>query len=263
LAAGAPCEIDLRFTADGHALCLHDQLLDHETTGTGPAVEARRADIERLRQRGNGGEVLDSAPLFLEEVVAAVRHHGAVAPALVQLDVKTPVAALTDQALDRFGRLLGPVAPAFIASGYEWELIERLTAAAPGLHTGFDPLALYRRPDALDADQLRELANRTVAEAPGAAVYYLEAPLVLAALDRGVDLIGAVTAGGTTGALVDAWTIDPGHPRLDSTLRRLLACGVGQITTNDPEALGARLARLDRSPRSSPRRWRWRRQPRT
>ncbi len=258
LTAGVACEVDLRFTADHHALCIHDALLDHETTLTGPVAAAHRAEIEAGRQRGNRGQVLDTGPLFLDEVVAAVRahgrDHGAVGPGLVQLDVKTPVAGLHPEALDRFGALLGPDAPAFIASGYEWALIERLTTAAPGMQAGFDPLAFYRQPQSLRADQLRGLADRTRAEAPGARIYYLEANLVLAGLDRGVDLIDLVS-GGDPDVLIDAWTVDPTRPQLAKVLARLVGAGVGQITTNDPATLGPLVAEAALPPRSG----RWRR----
>lgn len=258
LAAGVPCEVDLRFTADHHALCIHDAVLDHETTLTGPVAMARRVDIETGRQRANRGHPLDTAPLFLDEVVAAVRahgqQHGAVGPGLVQLDVKTPVADLHPEALARFGALLGADAPAFIASGYQWELIERLTGAAPGLRAGFDPLALYRQPQSMPKGQLTALAERTRAEAPGAEIYYLEANLVVAGLDRGVNLVELVTDG-RPGVLVDAWTVDPTRPRLPALLARLIGAGVGQITTNDPATLGPLVAEAALPPRSG----RWRR----
>ena len=231
---GAPCEVDIAFTADGHALCLHDVTLDRETTGRGPVAEAARSQVERLLQRGSDGKGLGSAPLFLDELVATVRQIGVTLPALVQLDVKTPPGALDTNWLARIAGVLGESAPAFIASGYDWETVQRLTAAAPALHAGFDPLAFYPRSCALDATALRALAARTLATAPGASIYYLEARLVLAALDRGVDLVAAVTG---TGARVDAWTIDADLPNLRHVLRRLIAAGCHQITSNDPEAL--------------------------
>jgi len=250
LAAGAPCEVDLRFTADHHALCIHDAVLDHETTLSGPVAAALRTDIEAGRQRANRGRVLDTAPLFLDEVVAAVRAHGSVGPGLVQLDVKTPVAELHPEALARFGAVLGADAPAFIASGYQWDLIERLRAAAPGLRAGFDPLAWYRQPQSMPADQLRALAERTRGEAAEAEIYYLEANLVVAGLDRGVDLVELVT-GGRPGVMVDAWTVDPTRPRLPALLARLVGAGVGQITTNDPAVLGPLVADAALRPRSA------------
>lgn len=49
LAAGAPLEVDLRATADGHWVCLHDATLERETSGAGPIAAQRRVELERLR----------------------------------------------------------------------------------------------------------------------------------------------------------------------------------------------------------------------
>ena len=234
-------EVDLRLTADGHALCLHDRTLDRETSGTGPVAAQLRTDIERLRQRAPDGALLDDAPLFLDELVACVAVAPGINPATVQLDVKLRADALDAAALARFGALLGDSAGRFIASGADWRAVCALADAAPGLHRGFDPLALYPRDLALDADGFRVLAARTLDVAPGAAIYYLEANLVLAALERDVNLVTEVTR---DGAQVDAWTVDADRPQLDSLLRQLIAAGVHQVTSNDPEALAPRIARI-------------------
>jgi glycerophosphoryl diester phosphodiesterase len=234
LKRGAACEIDLVLSADGHALCLHDLDLDRETTGKGPVLQASRSQIETLRQRGNNGAPLASPPLFLDEIVAAVRRIGAQGDGRVQLDIKAPSASFDRLAVERIARVLGETAPAFIASGYEWNTVQRFVAAAPGLRAGFDPLDFYPRSLRLNANEFRALAQRTLATAPDVSIYYLEAKLIIAGLDRGVDLVRAVTGGG---AEVDAWTIDPDTPDLRALLQRLLEAGCRQITTNDPEAL--------------------------
>lgn len=235
LRAGAACEVDIVFTADGHAVCLHDLALDRETTGSGPVAAQTRAAIERLRQRGADGAPLDSPPLFLDEVVDSVRRIVVAAPALVQLDVKPPASDLTPAALAGIAVTLGAEADAFVAGGYDWSVIEAIRRAVPGLHAGFDPLAFYPRSFALDAAQFQALGARARRTAPDASIYYLEATLVLAALDKGVDLVAAVSGGG---ARVDAWTIDADRPDLPNVLRRLVEVGCGQITSNDPDALG-------------------------
>jgi glycerophosphoryl diester phosphodiesterase len=244
LAAGAACEVDLVLTADGHFVCLHDLALDRETTGTGPAAALPRREIERLRQRGTGGDALGTPPLFLDEIVARVRAAGGVAPALVQLDIKVPGRDLTADVLDRLGRTLGDAAPAFVAGGTEWEAVQRLQAASPGLAGGFDPLRLYPRSFRLSADAYRALGAYTFAIAPDASIFYLEASMVLAALDVGVNMVEAVTS---RGALVDAWTVDPSRPDLPRVLSRLVSAGCGQITTNDPETLGPLLQEIARA----------------
>jgi glycerophosphoryl diester phosphodiesterase len=241
LEQGAACEVDIVFSADGHAFCLHDLALDRETTGMGPAARRTRADIERLRQRGHDGTLLDGPPLFLDEIAAMVRASADAAPAQVQLDIKAPVGALTEEALGRLEATIGDIAPQFIAGGYDWTLIRRLTAAVPGLHAGFDPLSHYPRSCALDADGFVKLGKKTIAIAPDAAMYYLEGKLVLAGLERGVNLIEMVCR---DGAAADVWTFDADRRDLRQDLSRVMEAGCHQITSNDPDALWALLEEI-------------------
>lgn len=234
LAAGAALEIDTVLTRDGAFLCIHDQTLDRETTGRGAVRDATRAEIQRLRQRGNDGEPLDEPPLFLDEVVATVRGAASSTGGLVQIDFKEPGARLSDAEVARFATLLGDAAPRFIVSGGEWDPVQRLVGATPGLHFGFDPLGLYRAGLPTDAAGYRAIAETTLRTAPGAAIYYLEARLVLAALEHGVDLVALVKR---DSAEVDAWTLDPTTPGIVASLRTLSSLGCDQITTNDPETI--------------------------
>jgi glycerophosphoryl diester phosphodiesterase len=234
LEAGAAAEVDVVLTRDGHAVCLHDLTLDRETTGSGPVAAASRAEIELLRQRGPDGTALATAPLFLDEVVALVAARARPDGGLMQLDVKEPAARLDRATLDRFGTLLGEAAPRFVAGGTDWAAVKALAAAAPGLKAGFDPLDFYGRKLPGEPAWFRALGDFTYWTAPDAAIFYLEARLVLAGLDAGVDLVALVTR---SGAEVDAWTVDADRPDLRRTLERLIAVGCRQITSNDPEAL--------------------------
>ncbi len=238
LRAGAALEVDVVLTADGHAVCLHDLSLDNETTGTGPVAEASRAEIERLQQRGYNGKPLPSPPLFFDEVVDAARRLGPAAPGIIQLDIKEPPGRLVGYSLDRLIATLDDLVPAFTVGGHDWETIERLVEAAPGLRAGFDPQGLYGERMPTDAAAFRSLATETLTQAPTAAIYYLEADLVMAGLVEGVNLIELVSA---KGAEVDAWTIDLDRASL---LPRLIAAGCHQITTNDPLALAPIVAEI-------------------
>jgi glycerophosphoryl diester phosphodiesterase len=232
LNVGAACEVDIVFTADGHAVCLHDRTLDRETTGHGRVADTTRAEIERLHQRSPDGAALASALLFLDEVVDAVKATPAIAPAQVQLDIKTNADALSAAAVDRFARVVRDASTTFVASAYDWHTVSRLAAAVPGLHAGFDPLAFYPRSFALDAAGFRAVAARTRATAPSATIYYVEARLILAALAQGVDFVRELA-----GTLIDAWTIDADHPRLQDVLQQIIRLGCHQITSNDPDRL--------------------------
>ncbi len=240
LAAGAALEVDLVPTADGHFVCLHDLTLDAETTGAGPVADATRADLMRLRQRGPGGVALDSPPLFLDEVVSAARAGWRRGGGLVQLDVKAP--ERMDAAIfARLRSVIGDQAPRFIASSYDPGFVATLQEALPGVARGFDPLALYARGMPHDAVGFEALAEDTHRLAPDVGIYYLEADLIVAGLDAGVNMVAAVAGGG---AEVDAWTVDADRPGLLEKLRRLIAAGVDQITTNDPDVLTAILEEI-------------------
>jgi len=45
----ATIEIDVRITADGELVCVHDKILDRGTTGSGPVNEATARQIAQLR----------------------------------------------------------------------------------------------------------------------------------------------------------------------------------------------------------------------
>jgi glycerophosphoryl diester phosphodiesterase len=237
LEAGAALEVDLVLTADGDFVCLHDLTLDAETTGTGPVASARRTDLERLRQRGADGAILDDPPLFLDDVVAAVARHRRPDGGLVQLDMKNPPVRLDDAAVARLREALGPHAGHFIAGSTDAGFLDRLRTVMPELTRGFDPLALYGFGAAIpgERDAFARLADEMVRLAPDAAIFYLEADLILAGLQAGVDLVAAAQE---TGAEVDAWTIDTTRPAIRDVLMTLLDLRVDQITTNEPDTLG-------------------------
>ena len=242
LLAGAACEVDIVLTKDGEAFCLHDLSLDRETTGTGLASAATRAQVERLRQRGPDGRVLESPPLFLDEIVDIVREMGARAPG---------PRSTRYQGSSRGDRRRMP----YGGSDRCWAtgLPHSSQADTTGPRSSVSPM---RRRDCV-AGSIRSpsipaiarwtpmrfagSARRPLATAPDADIFYLEARLVLAGLDRGVNLIEMVTG---RGAMVDCWTLDAARPRLRDDVTRLLQAGCTQITTNDPDALSAVIKEL-------------------
>lgn len=230
LAAGASLEIDVRRLADDRWVCLHDDVLDEETDGSGPVAALRSGDAAALRIRGAGY----SPPLLA--ALAAVVAAAPASQALLQLDLKEPAATLTERAVRAFAAAVGPVASRCLLSGCEWPAVARLGAAVPGLRLGYDPYeAAAGRP--LDtADAIAALAQETLATAPDAACFYLWHRTASAALDQGVNPIAILQE---RGAMVDVWTLDPSTPDIASILPRMVAAGADQITTNDPFALQA------------------------
>ena len=221
-------------TGDGHFVCLHDLTLDRETTGTGPVAAVSRDDLMRLRYRGAGGAALDEPLLFLDEIVAAIGRLQPPFKGSVQLDLKDPGEQFGHLLIGRLHRMLGEHIKAFIASACDPELVARLGTIAPEIPRGFDPLEVYAGRPPATAAAFEDLAETTLQLAPRMRVYYLEANLILAGLNWGVNLVERVGAGG---AEIDAWTVDAGRPRLQEDLDRLTQAGCHQITTNDPRIL--------------------------
>ena len=94
LAAGACIEIDLRRLATGEFVCLHDDRLESETTGSGPVNAADREAVSRLRMRDAPRE----PPLFLDEVCAIMRSEPLHSSTLLHLDLKIGASEIDDRA---------------------------------------------------------------------------------------------------------------------------------------------------------------------
>ncbi|MEZ5670148.1 MAG: glycerophosphodiester phosphodiesterase family protein [Alphaproteobacteria bacterium] len=228
LAAGAAVEIDIRRLGDGAWVCLHDDVLDEETDGTGPVAAIDSAAAARLRIAG-----ADYAPPRLTDLMAIVADTPAVAGHL-QLDLKEPEDRLDAAAVASLRAALGEDARRCILSGYHWPTLARVGSAIPGLRLGYDPYeAALANPPQTGADFAR-FTEAVLAEAPDAAAFYLYHRFVGAALAAGVNPIAILQR---HGAFVDVWTLDPTTPDIASILRAVVRAGADQITTNAPGAL--------------------------
>ena len=82
LAMGASLEVDIRALACGQFVCLHDPILEKETTGKGPVAQADAASVSRLQVRAS-----HEPPLLLDELVKIIRTEPTHPSALLQLDL--------------------------------------------------------------------------------------------------------------------------------------------------------------------------------
>jgi glycerophosphoryl diester phosphodiesterase len=231
LAAGAVVEVDLVASADGDLVCLHELMLERETTGRGPVAESSSEAVLAFRQRDNAGEPLDSRVLGFAELVQIVRSNrpSGQPDGRVQLDLKEPLAGITVEVARRFAEELRDLHGWFTLSGPSWPAIEHLAAAVPGLATGFDP------EDAIGAGMAsHEVPGHLLETAPSARIYYLEHGFVLESLAQGRNPIAPLRAAGKR---IACWTLDADHDRVVAKLEALIAAGADQITTNDPERL--------------------------
>ncbi len=235
LALGASMEVDLRLLACGNFVCLHDEHLDQETTGSGP-VRALDADaISRLAMRTPDGTPTQSPPLLLSEVVALIAASPDVdGAARLQLDLQEQHTVLSAAVCDRFAATVNPVASRLLLSAFDWAAVQQLGGGIAGLGFGHDPSEQSRRWD-FDEPGANQAFCRSIArQAPDAQMIYLYYRLVGSLLDAGFDIIAALHG---LGFSIDCWTIDDGRPDATPALRQCLQLGVDQITTNTPIAL--------------------------
>lgn len=232
LALGASMEVDLRLAACGNFVCLHDEELDQETTGSG-AVGALDADaISHFVMRAPDGTPTESPPLPLRELVALIAASaGPAGAAPVQLDLKESCASLTGPVCDRFAAAVAPVASRLLLSAYDWQAVRRLGGTVPGLGLGWDPSEQAENWDFQIPGAAQDFCRFIAGHAPGAAMIYLYYRLVVGLMDTGFDIIAELHR---LGFSVDCWTIDDGGPDTLSALRQCLALGADQITTNTP-----------------------------
>jgi glycerophosphoryl diester phosphodiesterase len=157
----------------------------------------------------------------------------------LQLDYKEDAAALTRRAVGTFAEALGPAAAHVILSSGDAEAVRILAAGVPGLHVGHDPCDRDAVGRLMTGRDYAGFVAGAVAASPAAELIYLDHRLVLSAQDDGFDLVAAFHG---SGRRVDAYTIRRADAAGIAAARRLLDLEVDQITTDDPEGLGAALA---------------------
>lgn len=237
LRAGASVEVDIVLDATDGMVILHNEELSEETTGRGLVRETSPDVLRQLHLRGNDGTPLDERVMLLDDLVVLL-DGGEIHPdALLQLDLKENLAALSPRAAQRFRETLQPVARHVVLSGGDAAAVRLLARDLPGLMVGYDPChegAIERLRATWD---FAAFTARAVGEVPEAKIIYLDHQLVLSAAAAGHDLVAACHAAGKR---VDAYTINTADARGMDLIRRLVSLKVDQITTDDPEGVAAR-----------------------
>ena len=231
---GASVEVDLVATGDKGMAVLHDLTLDRETTGQGPVVSARDADIRQLQLRGNDGAPIADRVMLLDDLCRLMAE-GAVHPdALLQLDYKQDDTVLDAEAIDKFARATRPVARNMIVSSGSAKAVAMLTGAVPGMRSGYDPSDEARFRAAMAGGTLQGFVDDAVAALDGTDLIYLYWEIVTKAAEAGFDMVAAFHRHGKR---IDAWTIREASAATRPAVERLLELKVDQITTDDPEGL--------------------------
>jgi glycerophosphoryl diester phosphodiesterase len=220
LSAGASLEVDIRRLACGRFICLHDAVLEGETTGSGPVIAATADTVDGLEMLGNPGE----PPLLFDELLSIVRTTPAAAGARIQLDLKAAAADIDAAVTATFQTAVAAQAGRFILSGRDWDAVTALGAGVNGLLLGYDPIEDVAAVDVTDVVSLvRE-------RAAAADTVYLYRELVRVAQQHDYPLVGQLQSHGYR---VDCWTIDYDTSEVMLTdMRAAIAAGCDEITTN-------------------------------
>jgi glycerophosphoryl diester phosphodiesterase len=241
LAAGASMEIDLRRHAERGFVCLHDDVLESETSGEGPIAAASIAHLRSLRMRGPDGAITDEPLLLLDDLIEIARNGHA--NAVVQFDLKEHLVNLDEATIASFAHVVRPNAGRFLLSGDDWDAVRAIGRRIGGLSLGFDPSELPEATNLKNGRDFADFTRFTLETAAEAAIIYLDYRIVLASLTSGYDMIAGLQGGGKE---VDAWTFDITSPDSSANLAQLIASGVDQISSNDPLALQEAAERLGR-----------------
>jgi glycerophosphoryl diester phosphodiesterase len=238
---GASVEVDLVIHKDRGFAVLHDETAQRETSGAGRVADLSAAQLRQLFLRDNDGSLTDQKVMLLEDLAALLEDGGAHPKAVLQLDYKQDAKALDDLAIRTFRQSVAPVAPHMILSSGDAEAVALLTAGVPGLRIGYDPChgdSLEQLSKSLD---FAGFVGNAVAASPNAEMIYLAYPVVLSATKHGFDIVGAFHAADRR---IDAYTIKRADETTAPIIATLLDCRVDQITTDDPEGVGALIAGL-------------------
>jgi glycerophosphoryl diester phosphodiesterase len=198
-------EADVRRTADGALLVLHDATLDRTTSGSGPLSALSQAEARAL-------DAGDGAPLpTVVEVLEVSRGRVRVNLDLKELEVVEPTVRLVHGAgmLDRVTFI------SFLPEA--WDVLERLTPESPIIHL---------------VDSAAGLAGVGIGDGALSMAAGVGVPYGLVS----EDLVERLHRHGYG---VFAWTVDD-----DAEMRRLIDEGVNGIVTNRPAALAEVLRQL-------------------
>jgi glycerophosphoryl diester phosphodiesterase len=214
--AGADAvEFDVRLSADGHAVVMHDPAVDRTTDGHGLVRGLPLRELKRLRVRTSSGEPAEIPTLA--ETLAVLSGRAGVDVEIKNLPgepdhdpVRQEAVDATVRALDATG-FSGPV----LISSFNPDSIAHARSVSPETPTGYLAIAAMPAADAV----------RLAAE--GGHGWVL--PAASSVLDAGEELVADVHG---AGLLIGTWIVD--EPEVAA---RLAAWGLDAVATNDPRTI--------------------------
>ena len=222
----AAIEVDLRATADGEIVIMHDETVDRTTSGSGKVEDMTFAEIRSLDAGSHAGpRFADQRVPTYQEVLEAIRGTGT----KLVIDIK-PGAALDNERVVRLTEQHGAVLDVLVGPRNVDDLRE-FKRLNPNLRTlGLVPGPEFEPPDRVGIEQFARA---------GADMIRLWPPWIFA--DRGGGAGRSLLIERLHDLGKPVWTtadtlykdIDPDHPRED--LGELIRLGVDGIITDVPE----------------------------
>jgi glycerophosphoryl diester phosphodiesterase len=207
-------ELDVRLTADGVAVVLHDLDVSRTTDGSGFVHELTLAEVKRLD--ASGGRGVPAEVPTLREALEALHGRAGVNVEVKNLPGEPAFDSPREAVVEEVVRLLGETAFAgpVLVSSFNWLSIERVRTLDAGIETGF-----------LTSAVVDPRAALVYARSSGHGFVLPQSPALLEAGP------GFVEDAHGDGIRVGTWTVD--DPK---TIEQLFAMGVDAVATNDPSA---------------------------
>lgn len=214
--AGADAvEIDVRLTADGHPVVLHDADLARTTDERGPVRERTLSEVKRLRVRTSSGDAAE-VPTLLEALDACLGR--------IAVDVEIKNLPGEPDFDPTFHAVAEATVRALAAAG----------AAGRVLVSSFDPWSLERVRELEPELEVGLLVDAAV-EADAALTFARERGFdwILPPVERLADDAASIAARAhEVGIAIGTWTTDD-----PAVAIAMLGAGVDAVATNDPATL--------------------------
>lgn len=267
LEANAPfIEVDIVALEVGDYALVHDDVLEHETTGNGAVAATHPEQLEAVFYLMDGAASPYRVALLSQVVQAFLRTGG---ETRLQLDFKNVLPFADDEPIQRLVDMIAPLGDrVIVSSGADWQL-RRMRRYAPWLDLGLDvhfyidwrapnepadprippyrqgaygywddhPLATQRFYSM--SDYLTDRCATLATLVPGCSTFYIDYKMVMQSLKDGFNWAEACHAHNIK---LDIWTLDVHDEHRRGIALRLREIGVDFFTTNTPLELGAVLA---------------------
>jgi len=209
-------EFDVQLTSDGHAVVMHDAMLERTTNGTGPVFESTLEEVRSFDAGGwFGADFVGARVPLLDEVLA-------LPAAVFELETKTWGQAVLDSVLDAVDR--AGVFERVKFTGWNHSMLCRLKADRPDATVGL----FAKRPEPWMNDAVFERYILGTAETAGFDVAHVYA--------------GAITEPIATGLRELGYVVHANDAVSRDELQRAIDAGADSFSLNDV-ALGVSMLR--------------------